>query len=118
MRNPIYNKQYFKDARRELRQNQTKEEEIIWFELRNSKLGWKFKRQESIGKFIVDFYCPKAKLAIELDGGYHDENIEYDTERTNYLNNLGVKVLRFQNEEVNNNLQKVLDRILQTLSCI
>jgi very-short-patch-repair endonuclease len=118
MRKPIYNKQYFKDARRDLRKDSTHEEERFWFEVRNSKLGFRFKRQESIGIYIVDFYCPKKKLAIEIDGSQHNENIEYDEERTRYLNSYGIKVLRFWNEEINSDIDKVIDKVFQTLSCI
>lgn len=118
MRKIIYNKQYFKDARRDLRKESTDEEEMFWFEVRNSKLGLRFKRQESIGRYIVDFYCPKKKLAIEIDGLQHKNNAEYDEERTRYLNNYGIKVLRFWNEEVNSDITKVMEKVVQTLSCI
>lgn len=77
-------------------------------------MGFKFRRQHSIGKYIVDFYCPERKLIIELDGSQHIDN-PYDTERTRYLNKLGFKVLRFWDNEINNNLESVLMKIIEKL---
>jgi very-short-patch-repair endonuclease len=101
------------ERRRELRQNQTKAEEILWFELRNNKLGAKFKRQHSIGGYIVDFYCQKYKLIIELDGEIHNtkEAREYDEVRDKFFKELGYTVLRFKNSEVENDTEKVLGEI-------
>jgi len=111
----IHNSQNFLDRRRELRQTQTKAEEILWFELRNNKLGAKFKRQNSIGGYIADFYCQKYKLIIELDGKIHDSNKaqEYDEIRDKFFTFLGYKVLRFKNEEVEdkNKIEEVLKKI-------
>lgn len=109
----IHNNRDFLDRRRELRKNQTKAEEILWFELRNNKLGTKFKRQHSIGGYIADFYCQKYKLIIELDGEIHNtkEAEEYDEVRDKYFKELGYKILRFQNSEVENDTEKVLDKI-------
>ena len=75
-----HNNRTLSDRRKELRKNQTKAEEILWFELRNNKLGAKFKRQHSIGGYIADFYCHTLKLVIEIDGGIHKskEQREYD----------------------------------------
>lgn len=111
---------------RELRKNQTDEENILWQHLRKRKLGgFKFNRQFPIvygnylnGKpnfFIVDFYCFEKKLAIEVDGKIHDFQKEYDKERERIIKNLGVKILRFKNEELNN-ISEVLDKILRELS--
>ena len=79
--------------------------------------GYKFYRQKVIGNYIVDFYCPRAKLVIELDGGQHfmDEGIERDKERDRYLSSLGLKVLRFTDKEVINELSSVLEKIYENL---
>ncbi len=111
----IFNTQYFKDTRRELRAKSTPEEVLVWERIRNKKLGTRFKRQESIGHFIIDFYCPKSKLAIEIDGVQHQNNLEYDQERTWFLNSLGIKVLRFGNDEVNQDVDVVVKRIEEAL---
>lgn len=86
--------------------------------LRHSNLGgYKFRRQHSVGAYILDFYCPSEKLAIELDGDSHftDEAIEYDRQRTVYLNALNIKVLRFLNTDVYENLNAVCEKILRVL---
>ena len=99
---------------RELRQELTQAEKILWAELRNKKLnGLKFRRQHPLDKFIVDFYCNERNLVVELDGGVHDEKInkEYDEARTAMLAGLNIIVLRFKNEEVINDMQGVLKKI-------
>ncbi len=104
---------------RELRNNLTEAENILWQELRNRKLdGFKFRRQHQIDIFIVDFYCHKKKLVIELDGGIHNvEDIEeYDIARSEELKIFGIKVIRFNNEEVYQNLDSVLINIKQELN--
>jgi len=102
-----------KERRRELRQNQTSVEEELWFELRHSKLGFKFKRQHSIGGYILDFYCSEKKLIIELDGEVHNtkEAKEYDVVRDKYFKELGYKTIRFLNREVEGDIEKVLEKI-------
>ncbi len=79
--------------------------------------GYKFRRQHSIGSYIVDFYCPKLKLAVELDGGQHnqEENINYDKERTRFLNSLNIKVIRYWNHEVLESINDVLDDIVNKM---
>jgi very-short-patch-repair endonuclease len=82
--------------------------------LKKSQLeGRKFRRQQSIGKYVVDFYCPKEMLAVELDGVYHftEEGIEHDDRKTDFLNSLGIRVLRFENEKVFENIDAVLETI-------
>jgi len=101
---------------RELRQVSTEAEKLLWAELRNRKLnGLKFRRQHPIDKYIVDFYCHEKKLVIELDGSIHDkkENKEYDQARTIELGGLKIKVIRFRNDEVENGIGKVLEKIIQ-----
>ena len=96
-----------------LRKEETKAEKILWKELRNSGLGVKWRRQHPVDMFILDFYAPKIKLAIELDGSTHNikENKEYDEDRTFYLESKYIKVLRFWNSEVEKDLDKVLVKI-------
>jgi very-short-patch-repair endonuclease len=87
----------------------------MWSRLRMNQLGFKFRRQHSIGRYIVDFYCPEKKLAIELDGSQHLDDEKYDNKRTDYLNALGIAVLRFGDNEVNTNMEGVLLKIITTL---
>jgi very-short-patch-repair endonuclease len=97
-----------KARRKELRNNQTPQERKLWNYLRSSTISSKFERQHSIGPYIVDFYCARQKLVIELDGKQHLDNKEYDAERTRYLEALGFKVLRFWNEEIDSHISDVL----------
>ena len=87
----------------------------MWSVLRARRFEeFKFRRQHPIANYIVDFYCHEQKLVIELDGGYHleDEQSQYDDERTKNLEHLGMKVLRFWNNEVLNNINGVLETIV------
>jgi very-short-patch-repair endonuclease len=111
-----HNHPILKSRRTELRKNQTPQEVFLWARLRRSQLGFKFKRQHSIGPYILDFYCPDKKLAIEIDGSQHLENKEYDNERNNYLLVLEIKTLRFWNNEVNKNMAGVLQKITNELN--
>jgi len=98
---------------RVLRQEETKAEKILWQKLRNKKLGIKFRRQHPVDMYILDFYAPDIKLALELDGSPHKEkeNKEWDKERTDYLNCKAISVLRFWNSEIERNLESTLDKI-------
>jgi very-short-patch-repair endonuclease len=109
----VHDNRIMRDRRRELRKNSTEAEELMWFELRNNKLGPKFKRQHSIGGYIADFYCQKYKLIIELDGEVHNtvEAKEYDGIRENYFKEQGYRVLRFSNKEVGEDMENVLQKI-------
>ena len=102
---------------RELRKNQTPAEELLWQLLRNRKLNnWKFRRQHPIQDgFILDFFCAETKLAIEIDGGYHEAATqrEYDEVRTKELEKYGVRIIRFRNEEVLEDPKSVLERIVR-----
>jgi very-short-patch-repair endonuclease len=99
-----------------LRQAQTPQEEILWSKLRNNKLGFKIKRQYSVGPYVLDFYCPLKKLAIEIDGEQHVEEKEYDIERSEYLSVFNIKVIRFWNKEVNVNIDGVIEKIISELN--
>src|SRR5688500_15979956 len=97
---------------RELRRNQTQEEEILWFAFRNRNFEHKVRRLMPIGNFIVDFYCHEAKLAIEIDGDHHDFR---DDARDAQLNAIGVRVLRFTNAQVRENVFLVIAAIKREL---
>jgi very-short-patch-repair endonuclease len=112
----IHTIKYLHDARKDLRNDITPEEKILWYKLKNKALGHKFRRQHSIGQFIADFYCAAKKLVIELDGSQHLDNIEYDQERTNYFESLEIKVIRFWNGDINKNLNGVLMKIEEELN--
>ncbi len=110
---------------RQLRRNMTEAEKLLWQELRNRKLGgYKFNRQftvvynEIYGRkdfFILDFYCDEKKLAVELDGLIHEKQIEYDISRDQILLELGIRVVRYKNEEVKE-MENLLEKILEELT--
>lgn len=106
---------YLKEFSKENRQNPTNEESILWEEVRNNKLGHKIRRQHAIGLFIGDFVCLDRRLVIEVDGGYHVANREFDQARTEFLNSEGFNVIRFTNDEIKNDLKKVLATIKASL---
>ncbi len=104
---------------RQLRRRLTGSEQVLWSALRDSRLhGIKFRRQHPFGPYVLDFFCVNAQLAIELDGGVHDqpEQIEYDRERTAYLEASGLRVMRFRNEDIVDKLDDVLNKILEVAS--
>ena len=112
--NKIFNKKYLKGFRKDLRNHLTPAEAILWKALKNKQLaGRKFRRQHSIGKYITDFYCPAERLAVELDGAEHftPSGMAYDEERDNYIRGIGIKILWFENKEIYNNLEAVLEEI-------
>ncbi|MGB0211852.1 endonuclease domain-containing protein [Algiphilus sp.] len=97
---------------RSLRNQQTDAEARLWYHLRAHRfLGLKFKRQQPIGHFIVDFICQQRDLVIELDGGQHSGQQDYDAQRSAYLQAQGLRVLRFWNNDVLNETEAVLDQI-------
>jgi len=104
-----------------LRKNQTPAESLLWSQLRSRQLsGFKFRRQHIIDNYILDFYCRDAKLAIEIDGGQHaeDENLKRDNLQTEHLNQKGIQVLRFWNDDVLKHLDEVVEEIDATLKDI
>ena len=110
----LYNRQQEKEKRRDLRQSETIAESNMWSQLRNRGcLGLKFKRQFSIDKYIIDFYCPEYKIAIELDGNVHElENVKkYDAQRQKYLEDYGIHFIRITNEEYLGNPNKAFEKI-------
>ena len=120
-----FNRGDAKDKRRALRQTETAAETLLWEKLRDRRLGGlKFSRQYSVGVYILDFYCPACRLALELDGESHasPEAQEYDAERTKFFSTLNIRVLRFPNVAVYQDIHSVSRRILtattQTLSSL
>ena len=110
----IHNKKYLEVYRKELRKNLTSAEAYLWKQLQQRKLdGKKFRRQHNIENYITDFYCPEQRLIIELDGQVHfnPTSQENDKNRTKRLEELGFKVIRFENKMVFDNLQSVLQEI-------
>lgn len=112
--NKIFNKKELKPRRKELRNNSTYAEVFFWQQVKDRQLeGRKFRRQTSIGPFVVDFYCPEEKLVVELDGDVHfdEEAIKYDKKRTEFLESVGLKVIRFENKDLLRNTEYVLSKI-------
>ena len=100
---------------RDMRKDPTRAEQVLWEALRGYRTEIKFRRQHLIGRFIADFYAPDRRLVIEIDGDVHLESqrIERDKERTAAFETLGYRVIRFTNDEVLNDTQRVVDRILR-----
>jgi very-short-patch-repair endonuclease len=109
----IHNRKQLEPYRKSLRNNLTSAEATLWNHLKQNQLGIKFRRQHSVGPFIVDFYCAKSRVAVELDGAGHftDQGMAYDEKRILYLNQLNIKVIRFENARVFEDLQGVLEEI-------
>lgn len=98
------------------RKNPTKAESKIWYEfLKNRPLNYKFSRQKPLHRFILDFYCSELLLVIEVDGGYHVKKEEQDKERDKFLNCLNIRTIRFKNEEVLNNLNRVKEEVIKII---
>jgi very-short-patch-repair endonuclease len=107
-----------KQLSRLLRENMTDAERHLWTKIRMKQLkGYQFYRQKPIGDYIVDFFCPRAKLVIEVDGSQHflDEMTEYDRIRDEYLRSLGLRVLRFTNTDVLTHIEGVVESIVQNM---
>jgi very-short-patch-repair endonuclease len=116
----FYTRKALQNAK-ELRKNKTNAESVLWYHLKNKQLErYKFKRQQPIDKYVVDFVCFKRKLVIELDGNQHGyvKNKEYDRKRTKFLNTLGYRVIRFSNTDVLLNINVVLETIYACLNDI
>lgn len=102
---------------KELRQKMTPAERRLWQQLRANRLdGWHFRRQQIIEGFIVDFYCHRAGLIVEVDGPIHEKQQSADAEREAILRAKGLNVLRFSNRQVMNDLQAVMNKIRQTVA--
>ena len=116
----IFNRYNRRSIRKNLRNKLTFHEIILWSKLKNRQINnRKFRRQHGIGNYIVDFFCPELKLVIEVDGANHsfDEKSEqYDTERKKYIESQGIKVIRFGNNEIKDNLIGVLEVVYKETS--
>ncbi len=111
----IHNNPKFKDVRKQLRNTATSAEAVLWTILKKKQVGGlKFRRQHSIGKYIVDFYCPEKKLTIELDGEVHIHpgQRSKDMDRESFLYQQGIEVLRFENKIVFENPEMIINEIL------
>ena len=100
---------------RSLRKSMTDAEQALWQKIRFNQLGVKFRRQTPIGSYFVDFYCHEYALVVELDGSQHIERAEYDEQRTLYLHSLGLRVIRFWNNDVLLNIEAVLEEIIREI---
>ncbi len=114
----FYNIQGLRSKRADLRNNMSVPEQRLWFWIKSKQLGYKFRRQYSIGPYIVDFYCPKLRLILEIDGDSHteDANIKRDCVRTKYLTDCNLKIKRYTNRDVLYNLDGVLDDLTKCIN--
>jgi len=112
-----FNKPSFKERRRDLRKKSTDAEKKLWVKLRNKQMmGYKFFCQYGIGSYILDFYCPSVRLGIELDGSQHIDELKiYDERRSRFLKNFNISVLRFWDNDVLQNTEGVLLKIIDKL---
>ena len=109
---------YIRQLSKELRNNQTVTEQMLWNAIRRKQLGgFRFLRQYVIDRYIADFYCSKVKIAVELDGNIHElkEQQEYDCIRDKIIRMHKIKVVRFTNDEIINNISEVLNKLLDLL---
>ncbi len=110
----MFHSREYKELRKELRNKATPAKRLLWQHLRNRQLlGYKFRRQQGIGRYVVDFYCPKLRLAIEVDGNIHSEADvrEYDEQRTAFFMSCWIHVVRFTNTNVIENFEEVLEEL-------
>lgn len=111
--NPIYTK----DLRRQLRRDATSCELLLWHYIKGRQIeGLKFRRQHGYGPYVMDFFCTELRWCVEVDGKIHDtpENRQKDADRTSYLNQQGITVTRMKNEELENGVQGVVERLHET----
>lgn len=112
----VYNKEGDTLKRKMLRENLSQAEVLLWSMLKGKGLNnYKFRRQYNVGKFVIEFYCPKSKLAIEVDGDSHfvEGAKERDRERQTIIETFGITFLRFTNREIYKNIEGVLDKIME-----
>jgi len=111
--NLVYNQPCLKGVRRNLRQQGISVEKVLWSKIRNKQQEYKFRRQYSVGRYILDFYCPKIKLGIEVDGATHGTKMEVkkDVEKEKFISRFGIKIIRFINVDIYNNIDGVLMEI-------
>ena len=119
MKNSPFNKPNLKELRQSLRNDGTPAEAVLWTMLKNKQLdGWKFRRQYSVDNYVLDFYCPMARLGIELDGRHHytTAGLEYDERRTRHIAQYNIQIIRFENSEVFEQPEAVLEKIRMALT--
>lgn len=115
----VSNWHQYKTLRQKLRREPSPAENRLWWYLQHRRfLGYKFRRQQGLGRYVVDFYCPELNLAIELDGDSHfdDTRRAYDQQRQQWLERIGVRVVRFRNDEVLQAVDVVLDRLRSAIT--
>jgi very-short-patch-repair endonuclease len=115
-----YNKKSEQEKRRSLRNNMTYCEKIVWLHLRKRQLGYRFLRQYSVDHFVIDFYCPELKLAVEIDGDVHEipEQKDYDNARQKYLEKFRIEFVRIKNEEFLGNPDKAFSKIEKRITSL
>ncbi|MBX4205515.1 MAG: endonuclease domain-containing protein [Candidatus Doudnabacteria bacterium] len=113
----LYNSQKLKLRRKLLRHNAPDPEQILWYYLRNKAFGYKFRRQYSVSQYVLDFYCSKLRLAIEIDGDSHfnPKARIYDTIREKRVKQQNIQILRFTNDEIRENIEAVIEKISNNL---
>ncbi len=114
----LYNRASEKEKRQKLRNNMTKAEKMLWDKIKGKQIeSCKFRRQYSVAQFIIDFYCPELKLAIEIDGESHfqEDAVKYDQERQIFIESAGIIFLRFTNNEVFEKLNSILEIITEKI---
>jgi very-short-patch-repair endonuclease len=113
----IYNRKKLKVIRKNLRNKSVFCERLLWWKIRNEQLGVKFRRQFSIGNFVADFYCPKLKLAIEVDGETHstEKEVRQDYRKKSYLKSLGIRMIRYTNNDIVKSLDDVVENISEKI---
>jgi len=113
--NQLFNRPEYKTLRQRLRKDMPDAEVIVWSYLRDRRLcGYKFRRQHGIGRYVVDFYCPKLRLVIELDGDSHFQSgaAKRDRQRQNFIESFGITVIRFTNTDIYENITGVLEELI------
>jgi very-short-patch-repair endonuclease len=112
-----YNKKSEQEKRRQLRKNMTYCEKLVWMYLRKKQMGYRFLRQYSVDKYVIDFYTPKLKLAVEIDGEVHNipEQKEHDEQRQKKIEQFGIIFVRITNEELLGNPNKAFDKIEEAI---
>ena len=115
-----YNKKSEQEKRRQLRNNMTYCEKLIWMYLRKKQIGYRFLRQYSVDKYVIDFYCPELKIAVESDGDVHDlpEQKAHDEDRQENLEKFGITFVRIKNEELLGNSNKAFAKIEEAIKLL
>jgi len=112
----VFNNNAYTARRKALRRSLSKAEAVMWIHLSRKQMnGFKFRRQYSVNQYVIDFYCPDLKLAVEIDGDSHYRlsSLEYDDKRQKFIESFGIKFLRFTNDDVYNNIDGVLQIIYE-----